>query len=163
VHNAGLFPNGSTTTPGTWVDGSLLLVLTAVLLEPRSSANPSSLDPCCSRPLRFYASRRSTATMSASAEKTNSIDERASSSEEGIHAKHFDSVYDENTIDSSYLAKARVLNDAIQDIGMGKYQWCVAFALSLGRKLTPLASGGSSSLQVSAGSRKFILSCCVKC
>ena len=31
-------------------------------------------------------------------------------------------VYDEPTLDPIYQAKARILNDALQDIGMGKYQ-----------------------------------------
>lgn len=37
--------------------------------------------------------------------------------------QHFEAMYDETTIDSAYLFKAQVLNDAIQKIGMGKYQW----------------------------------------
>jgi hypothetical protein len=31
-------------------------------------------------------------------------------------------VYDESVLDPVYQAKARILNDALQDIGMGKYQ-----------------------------------------
>lgn len=31
-------------------------------------------------------------------------------------------VYDEPLLDPIYQAKARILNDALQDIGMGKYQ-----------------------------------------
>lgn len=36
---------------------------------------------------------------------------------------------EEGQIDPAYHAKAQILNDAIQDIGMGRYQWhlfCVA-------------------------------------
>lgn len=41
----------------------------------------------------------------------------------GIHVETQD-VYDgaESGVDPVYLAKARVLNEAIQEIGMGKYQ-----------------------------------------
>jgi len=34
-------------------------------------------------------------------------------------------VLEEGTLDPVYEAKAKVLNKAIQDIGMGKYQWQV--------------------------------------
>lgn len=34
-------------------------------------------------------------------------------------------VFEEGSLDPVYEAKARVLNKAIQDIGMGKYQWQV--------------------------------------
>ena len=37
-----------------------------------------------------------------------------------------DIVLDEGTLDPVYTAKARILNKAIQDIGMGKYQWQVS-------------------------------------
>lgn len=30
-----------------------------------------------------------------------------------------------DTGDAEYVYKARILNAAIQEIGMGKYQWCV--------------------------------------
>lgn len=36
-----------------------------------------------------------------------------------------DIVLDEDTLDPVYTAKARILNKAIQDIGMGRYQWQV--------------------------------------
>jgi hypothetical protein len=35
-------------------------------------------------------------------------------------------VLEEGSLDPVYEAKARVLNKAIQDIGMGKYQWEVS-------------------------------------
>ena len=47
------------------------------------------------------------------AEKTEQI---ASGRDQGAHY---------NTIDSKYLEKARILDGAIQDIGMGRYQWWV--------------------------------------
>ena len=50
-------------------------------------------------------------------DKTSGLDEPAH-----VHGV-FDSVYSEDTIDSGYLAKARILNAAIQDVGMGRYQW----------------------------------------
>ncbi|RXW25082.1 hypothetical protein EST38_g761 [Candolleomyces aberdarensis] len=36
---------------------------------------------------------------------------------------HFDVIYTEDALDGRYIAKAQILNDAVQDIGMGKYQW----------------------------------------
>lgn len=36
-----------------------------------------------------------------------------------------DAVLGDGAVDPVYEAKARVLNKAIQDIGMGKYQWQV--------------------------------------
>lgn len=36
------------------------------------------------------------------------------------------SVLEEGTLDPVYEAKAKVLNKAIQDIGMGRYQWQVS-------------------------------------
>jgi hypothetical protein len=38
-------------------------------------------------------------------------------------------VLEEGSLDPVYEAKARVLNKAIQDIGMGKYQWQVGAPL----------------------------------
>jgi hypothetical protein len=35
-------------------------------------------------------------------------------------------VIEEGTLDPVYEAKARLLNKAIQDIGMGRYQWQVS-------------------------------------
>jgi hypothetical protein len=35
-------------------------------------------------------------------------------------------VLEEGSLDPVYEAKAKVLNKAIQDIGMGKYQWQVS-------------------------------------
>ena len=62
---------------------------------------------------------------------TRDDDDKASVADEPTHAHGvFDSVYSEETIDAGYLAKARVLNEAIQDVGMGRYQWCVQKILS---------------------------------
>ncbi|KAJ7636010.1 MFS general substrate transporter [Mycena polygramma] len=38
-------------------------------------------------------------------------------------AKHLDDLYDGQTVDPTYRAKVHVLNEAIQDIGMGRYQY----------------------------------------
>ena len=40
------------------------------------------------------------------------------------------SVLQEGTLDPVYEAKAKVLNKAIQDIGMGRYQWQVSLSQS---------------------------------
>jgi len=39
-------------------------------------------------------------------------------------------IYAEGSLDAEYQHKARVLNDAIQEIGMGKYQVCGRVFLS---------------------------------
>lgn len=39
-------------------------------------------------------------------------------------ARKIEDLYEEGSIDPIYQAKARVLNRAIQEIGMGKYQVC---------------------------------------
>lgn len=36
----------------------------------------------------------------------------------GVHVESID-----DAVDPIYQAKARVLNDALQDVGMGRYQW----------------------------------------
>jgi hypothetical protein len=36
-------------------------------------------------------------------------------------------VLEEGSLDPVYEAKARILNKAVQDIGMGKYQWQVKY------------------------------------
>lgn len=35
---------------------------------------------------------------------------------------HLETVYSENTIDAGYFAKAQILNEAVQNIGIGRYQ-----------------------------------------
>lgn len=42
--------------------------------------------------------------------------------EKNVFQAEAQDVYDEPAIDPIYQAKARILNDALQDIGMGKYQ-----------------------------------------
>lgn len=37
-------------------------------------------------------------------------------------SKQLDDLYDDSTVDPTYHAKAHVLNTAIQNIGMGRYQ-----------------------------------------
>lgn len=39
---------------------------------------------------------------------------------------------EDGQVDPSYQAKAQILNDAIQDIGMGKYQWHLLFVAGFG-------------------------------
>lgn len=45
---------------------------------------------------------------------------------------HDESIIPEGTIDPVYEAKARVLNRAIQEIGMGKFQWQLFVVISFG-------------------------------
>jgi hypothetical protein len=65
-------------------------------------------------------------TKKPSESPTRGDDDKVSGLDEPTHVHDvFDSVYSEETIDAQYLAKARILNEAIQDVGMGRYQWCV--------------------------------------
>ncbi|KAI0270602.1 MFS general substrate transporter [Gloeopeniophorella convolvens] len=41
-------------------------------------------------------------------------------------------IYDEGAVDPVYQAKARVLNQALQEIGMGKYQWALFVVAGFG-------------------------------
>ncbi|KAJ2932943.1 hypothetical protein H1R20_g4158, partial [Candolleomyces eurysporus] len=68
----------------------------------------------------------------------------ASSPMTGDPPHHFDVIYSEDTLDGRYLAKARILNDAVQDIGMGKYQWglfCVTGFGWFADNLWPIVTG----------------------
>jgi hypothetical protein len=66
---------------------------------------------------------------SESGKTANSADDLTMESNElGFCGKTI-ALVEEGQIDPAYHAKVQVLNDAIQDIGMGKYQWhlfCVA-------------------------------------
>ncbi|KZT25442.1 MFS general substrate transporter [Neolentinus lepideus HHB14362 ss-1] len=62
---------------------------------------------------------------------------------EGITAETQD-VYTDDSLDPVYRAKARILNDALQEIGMGKYQWylfCVAGFGWFSDNLWPIVTG----------------------
>lgn len=54
-------------------------------------------------------------------------DSKKIETEQGVASVHDapPGVLEEGSLDPVYEAKARVLNKAIQDIGMGKYQWQV--------------------------------------
>ncbi|KAJ6537778.1 major facilitator superfamily domain-containing protein [Mycena capillaripes] len=47
-------------------------------------------------------------------------------------AKHLDDLYDNSTVNPTYHAKAKVLNAAIQDIGMGRYQYYLFICAGFG-------------------------------
>lgn len=58
----------------------------------------------------------------------DNIDERKTSTSHNVAVAVRDGpdiVLDEDTLDPVYTAKARILNKAVQDIGMGRYQWQV--------------------------------------
>lgn len=55
-------------------------------------------------------------------EDTNSTTHRNSLS----RTASFDNLYEDGTLDPVYYAKTLVLNQAIQEIGMGRYQVCLA-------------------------------------
>ncbi|KAJ6537776.1 MFS general substrate transporter [Mycena capillaripes] len=59
-------------------------------------------------------------------------------------AKHLDDLYDNSTVDPTYHAKAKVLNAAIQDIGMGRYQYYLFICAGFGwfaDSVWPLGTG----------------------
>lgn len=60
-----------------------------------------------------------------------------------VQATTYD-IYDESSLDPVYHAKARILNDAMQEIGMGKYQWALFFVAGFGwfsDNLWPIVTG----------------------
>lgn len=61
------------------------------------------------------------------------------------HAKNYETIdLLDDSIDPIYYAKARVLNQAIQDIGMGRYQWCLFVVAGFGwfaDNLWPIVTG----------------------
>ncbi|KAG2005418.1 membrane transporter [Coprinopsis cinerea AmutBmut pab1-1] len=62
----------------------------------------------------------------------------------GAEGRRYETIYDEGTIDLRYLTKARILNDAIQDIGMGRYQWGLFIVTGFGwfaDNLWPIVTG----------------------
>ncbi|KAH9841719.1 MFS general substrate transporter [Rhodofomes roseus] len=74
--------------------------------------------------------------------------DNASNVEAGAHAIQAEThdVYDEDEsgVDPVYLAKARVLNEAFQEIGMGKYQWYLFIVAGFGwfsDNLWPIVTG----------------------
>lgn len=59
-----------------------------------------------------------------------------------IHVETHDIFEDDSGVDPVYQAKARILNDAIQEIGMGKYQVCKPYPFC--SEATPLDTGLSA-------------------
>ncbi|KAJ6492679.1 MFS general substrate transporter [Mycena vulgaris] len=55
---------------------------------------------------------------------TKSAEKESPSSDFGNHG--LQSIYPDDVVDPIYQAKARVLNNALQDIGMGRYQGCIS-------------------------------------
>ncbi|TFK33511.1 MFS general substrate transporter [Crucibulum laeve] len=57
---------------------------------------------------------------------------------------HTEDVFSENAVDPVYQAKAHILNDAIQEIGMGRYQWGLFIVTGFGwlaDNLWPIVTG----------------------
>lgn len=59
-----------------------------------------------------------------------SIDDKQHAYVHRLHAET-DDIYADGALDPVYQAKARVLNDAIQEIGMGKYQVRVHISIDI--------------------------------
>ena len=68
----------------------------------------------------------------------------AFASDPGINVKTV-ALVEEGHVDPCYQAKAQLLNDAVQEIGMGRYQWHLFFVAGFGwfsdnvRSLSPLS------------------------
>lgn len=67
-----------------------------------------------------------------------------SGTEKHVFQAETQDVFDEPSLDPVYHAKARILNDALQDIGMGKYQ---ASLVSF-RSLSPCSHSAMSILRL---------------
>jgi len=58
--------------------------------------------------------------------------------------EHTKDIYDDDSVDPVYRAKAHILNEAIQEIGMGKYQWWLFVVAGFGwfaDSVWPVVSG----------------------
>lgn len=86
--------------------------------------------------------------------------EKNGGAEEHVFQAKTQDVYDEPGLDPIYHAKAQILNDALQEIGMGKYQASSCFPFSFSSSLgdvclTPsLLSGSYLASPALAGYRK---------
>ncbi|KIM73500.1 hypothetical protein PILCRDRAFT_829085 [Piloderma croceum F 1598] len=68
----------------------------------------------------------------------------ANKSEKNHVAAETENIYTDDAIDPIYQAKARILNDALQEIGMGKYQWFLFVVAGFGwfsDNLWPIVTG----------------------
>ena len=70
-----------------------------------------------------------------SAKDLRPTDNVSSVYEEPLVLKTVD-MYDDDTVDPVYRAKAHVLNDAMQEIGMGRYQVRCVRCIRIGTALT---------------------------
>ncbi|KAI4243309.1 MAG: hypothetical protein LQ352_007054 [Teloschistes flavicans] len=72
-------------------------------------------------------------------------------------------VLDEDSVDPVYKAKAHVLNNAIQNIGMGRYQWeCDLDDTNGGMKTVPVLEleTGWTSMSTSDWGKSFVYCLC---
>ncbi|KAG6332981.1 hypothetical protein ID866_6109 [Astraeus odoratus] len=65
-----------------------------------------------------------------------------------LHVGGTKDIYAEGSLDPVYHAKAKILNDALQEIGMGKYQWCLFFVAGFGwfsicPSISPISANGA--------------------
>ena len=67
---------------------------------------------------------------------------------------HVEAIFTDDALDPVYQTKARILNDAVQDIGMGRYQWSVHCLSLLSHIQFIRPQGASFSWQDSDGSRE---------
>ena len=68
---------------------------------------------------------------SADVHDAASVKSSRSELDKAIDAKTED-VYTEGSLDPVYQAKATILNDALQEIGMGKYNWMIFVVTGFG-------------------------------
>ncbi|KDQ52980.1 hypothetical protein JAAARDRAFT_162203 [Jaapia argillacea MUCL 33604] len=74
----------------------------------------------------------------------NDQDNDKASKEEGVIGVETQDIYRDDSLDPVYQAKARILNDAFQEIGMGKYQWYLFIVAGFGwlsDNLWPVVTG----------------------
>lgn len=57
-------------------------------------------------------------------EKSHTADNDSHSDHKAAHGLGLtENIFTDDAVDPIYQAKATILNDALQEIGMGKYQW----------------------------------------
>ncbi|KIM70818.1 hypothetical protein SCLCIDRAFT_100661 [Scleroderma citrinum Foug A] len=64
-------------------------------------------------------------------QESNTPPEKNDVQVEGLQV-HIQDIYTEDSLDPVYHAKAKILNNAFQEIGMGKYQWRLFFVAGFG-------------------------------
>ncbi|KAH9891836.1 MFS general substrate transporter [Cubamyces lactineus] len=77
-------------------------------------------------------------------DEKHDVEKHGGAGHAAIHAETQDIFEDDSGVDPVYQAKARILNDAFQEIGMGRYQWYLFIVAGFGwfsDNLWPIVTG----------------------